>query len=267
MKLCISNIAWDAKYDEKMYQACVNLGYDGIEIAPTRIFPDEPYAHIEEAKKWSQMLQGAYGIRVFSIQSFWHGRQESIFGSERERAELLDYSKRAFAFADVIGAENVVFGNPRNRNGYAKEAGQNREIAYDFFSQLSAIAMEYNVAVSVEPNPDIYGTDFLNTTVETFDFVGQKGLESLWVNLDLGAMLYNHEDFNQIVGKGHLIGHVHISEPNLARIRKRKEHKSLNSFLKSCGYKKNISIEMGKQEKIGDVLNTMKYMHDVFKSK
>ena len=42
MNLSISNIAWKAEYDSEMYKYLETTGFNGLEIAPTRIFPENP---------------------------------------------------------------------------------------------------------------------------------------------------------------------------------------------------------------------------------
>ena len=42
-KLAASNIGWTAAQDETVWQWMKDLGYSGLEIAPTRLFPDAPY--------------------------------------------------------------------------------------------------------------------------------------------------------------------------------------------------------------------------------
>ena len=43
MKLSISNIAWDTSEDKMIYELMQNHGCSGLEIAPTRVFPEHPY--------------------------------------------------------------------------------------------------------------------------------------------------------------------------------------------------------------------------------
>ena len=80
MKLSISNIGWKKEYDETMYQFLKEEGYDGIEIAPTRIFPVCPYDHLKEAKEFSDYLLQNYSLEISSMQSIWYGKTERIFG-------------------------------------------------------------------------------------------------------------------------------------------------------------------------------------------
>ena len=46
-KLAISNIAWHKNDDEAVYTAMQQAGFTGLEIAPTRIFPVQPYMQIK----------------------------------------------------------------------------------------------------------------------------------------------------------------------------------------------------------------------------
>ena len=95
MKLSISNIGWDAEQDEAVYRLMGAYGFSGLEIAPTRIFPEAPYSQREAAKRWSENLKAQYGFGVSSMQSIWYGRQEKLFGNEEERQVLLAYTKEA----------------------------------------------------------------------------------------------------------------------------------------------------------------------------
>ena len=64
MKLSISNIAWSTEHDNTMYQFLKDNGFDGLEIAPTRIFPEKPYEHLSEARDWAQLLKDQYGMVI-----------------------------------------------------------------------------------------------------------------------------------------------------------------------------------------------------------
>lgn len=89
-KLSISNIAWQADEDTVVYEWMKKYGYDGLEIAPTRIFPEAPYERLEEAGNWAAALQEQHGFVVPSMQSIWFGRQEKLFGTAEERQILLE---------------------------------------------------------------------------------------------------------------------------------------------------------------------------------
>ena len=259
MKLSISNIAWDKIHDDEMYAFLKQQGFHGLEIAPTRIFPDNPYEHLDEAKAFSEMLESKYSLVIPSMQSIWFGKTESIFGTIDEHNSLLEYTRKAVDFAAVIGSRNLVFGNPKNRN---KPDDADISLVYDFFSEATLYAKKQRTNIAIEPNPVIYGTNFLNYTVEAFEFA--KQIEGLLVNLDIGTIIENSEDLQPITDSFNLINHVHISEPYLEKIIERHLHKELIQILKQAGYDKYVSIEMKNPGNLETVKETVEYVRRIF---
>lgn len=259
MKLSISNIAWSADYDTEMYQYLQEVGFQGLEIAPTRIFPENPYDKLSEAKDWACLLKEKYGIEVPSMQSIWYGHQEKIFGSKEERKILIDYTKKAVDFAEAIGCKNLVFGNPRNRD--TDDIPGNYPIAIDFFREIGDYAAEHNTTIAIEANPPIYNTRFINRTEQAVELAYKCGSVGVKVNVDLGTIIYNEEDINYLRQIPEFINHVHISKPGLAPIEKSELHNALFSILKKIGYDKYASIEMGNKADLDVVKNIVNYVN------
>ena len=187
MKYSISNIAWSKEYDNEMYAFLKQQGIDGLEIAPTRIF-DKPYDNLELAHEYAWMLKNKYGLTVSSMQSIWYGVKESIFGTDENRAYLLDYTKKAILFAESMGIRNLVFGCPRNRNMPQGDEKQFMEIAAGFFKELGDFAYQHNTVLAMEPNPVIYNTNFLNYTKDACEFVKSVDSPGFKVNIDMGTI-------------------------------------------------------------------------------
>ena len=59
-----------------------------------------------------------------------------------------------------------------------------------------------------------------------------------------------------------LVNHIHISEPGLAKIKKRKLHLELFKLLRELNYDKYVSIEMKTQDKLEDVKEAVEYLID-----
>lgn len=244
MRLSISNIAWEKEQDVFYYEQMRKFGYAGVEIAPTRVFSENPYGQKEEAVRWSKWLQNEYGLSVSSVQSIWFGRTERLFGNKCERAALFFYTKRAIDFASVLGCHNLVFGSPKNRS--IKQGEENR-IAESFFFELGEYAATKNTVLSLEANPAIYQTNYLITTAETLALVKKINSKGIRVNLDLGTIIYNHEVLSEIEKEWEWINHIHISEPHLKAVHIRGIHRQLAALLmKDRSYDGYISVEMGK---------------------
>lgn len=257
MKLSISNIAWTAPQDEAVYEMMRENGFAGLEIAPTRIFPEAPYDRVAQAREW----RGTLGFAVPSMQSIWFGRQENLFASVDERQALTDYTKKAIDFAAAIGCRNLVFGCPRNRT---LPDGVDAAAAVPFFKELGDYALANDTVIGMEANPPIYNTNYINTTAEAIELIEQVGSDGFRLNLDVGTMVHNGESVDLLNGKVHLINHVHISEPKLAPIGKRDLHATLCERLAKEGYNGFVSIEMGKQDDLGVIRDVMQYVKGVF---
>ncbi len=256
MKLSISNIAWSAENDASVYKLMREMEFAGLEIAPTRIFPETPYDQLDSAAKWSAGI----GFAVPSMQSIWYGKSGNIF-CDNERGELIEYTRKAVDFAESIGCRNMVFGCPRNRQIPGPEY---KAQAVAFFREIGVYASEHHCVIGMEANPAIYNTNFINTTAEALELVKEVDTPGFMLNLDVGTMVYNKESVELLHGQIPYISHVHISEPYLKLIEKRDLHQHLAELLREEHYAGYVSIEMGKQENIEDIRQTMAYVKGIF---
>lgn len=263
MKYSISNIAWGQEHDAEMYAFLKEQGVEGIEIAPTRIF-SKPYDNLEVAHEYAWMLKNKYGLTVSSMQSIWYGVQQSIFGSDEDRVYLIDYTKKAILFAEAMGIKNLVFGSPRNRNMPEGDREEYMKIAKAFFKELGDFAAEHNTVLSIEPNPVIYNTNFLNYTKDACEFVKEVDSPGLKVNVDMGTVIYNRENPHLVKTYKNVINHIHISVPNLEYIGPCKEYSTLKKVLGKIEYEGYISIEMKNQNDIEKVKKAVLYLKEAF---
>lgn len=260
MKLSISNIAWDSTNENDILDLLKKKNFNAIEIAPTILIKEEPYQNIKKAKKITNDIKKKYKLEISSMQSIWYGKNGNIFNKE-DANMFIDYTKLAIDFANAINCKNLVFGCPKNRiipDGFNK-----KDIIY-FFREIGEYANSNNTTVSIEPNPTIYGTNFINYTNEAFEFCKEINSKGIKVNVDFGTIIQNNENLDEIANNINLINHIHISEPNLAKIKSRKEHLELYKILKESEYDKYISIEMKKTENIKDIIETIEYVKNIF---
>lgn len=272
MKCSISNIAWTKEQDTEMYAFLKENGIDGLEIAPSRIFGENPYSHLQEASEWKKRMKQEYGITIVSMQSIWFGRNEKLFASDEERESLTEYTKRAIDFAHVVGCKNLVFGCPRNRKiGELCTREEAHRKAAVLFKDLAEYAARNEAVLALEANPVLYGTDFLNTTQETLDYLDE--IESmtgncrngLGCNLDFGTIIENQETFDWVFNNRQVkkISHVHISEPGLELIKERGQHRELMRMLFAQDYKDYISIEMKAGRSLEEVKTVVMYVQRI----
>ncbi|TEB16170.1 Xylose isomerase-like TIM barrel [Pelotomaculum sp. FP] len=266
MKLSVSNIAWLNIEDNIVYDLMIKYGFAGLEIAPTRLIEKKPYEHKEIARRIADSLKQKYGFVISSLQSILFGRNERLFGSDMERKDLMKYLKKAVDFADTVGCGNMVFGSPKNR---IIERESDYCIAVAFFREIGEYALQHGTVVSIEANPMIYGTNFINRTDEAFKLVQDVNIEGFRINMDFGTIVENGEDIEKVSTMLDWINHIHISEPYLLRIQRRHEHRVLSKILKQRGFDKFVSIEMKRNEhnNIESLEETLRYIADVFRGK
>ena len=261
MRLSISNIGWLEENDEAVYTMMKNNGFTGLEIAPTRIFPEQPYIKLDEAKVWADELKTEHGFVVASMQSIWYGRSEKLFGTDEERATLVDYTNKAIDFAEAIGCKNLVFGCPRNRSVMD---GADENTAIRFFKEVGDYAADHGTVVGMEANPPIYNTNFINDTASALELIEWVDSDGFKLNLDIGTMIENGEDVFVLKGREKHINHVHISEPGLRPIEERKLHRDIFDLLQACDYNGFVSIEVGRQVAVKNLEKMMKYVEGLF---
>lgn len=259
MKLAASNIGWAAGQDEQVWQWLAELGYQGLEIAPTRVFPQDPYDHLPGAALFAGVMQQKYGLCIPSMQSIWFGQAGSIFDAQQAR-QLADYTAAALEFAYACHCPSLVFGCPRNRN---IPAGHTAAEADGFFAELAYLAARRGAVIALEANPPMYSTNFLNTTREAFALAKRLDRPGIGVNLDMGAMLANGERPSDFAADMQWVSHVHISEPGLAPIVPRPQHKELALLLGAVGYKGFVSVEM-KAADPQTLRGSLEYVAEVF---
>ena len=257
MKLSISNIAWSDEKNLQVYALMSENNFSGLEIAPSKIFGENPYDNLKAAAQWKNNLK----FKIPSMQSIWYGRTEKIFGTDSEREFLLNYTKKAIDFAQVIGCKNLVFGCPKNR--YLPE-GVDKNIGVKFFSELADYALKHGTVIGMEANPTIYNVNYINTTADALNLIEEVNSDGFKLNLDVGTMIANSESVEILRGKVHLINHVHISEPFLKPIQPRELHVELAELLRAEGYKNFVSIEMATVDDLKILETAMDYVKGVF---
>lgn len=216
MRIAISNIAWDVSEDEKIAQLLQQYHIDAIDIAPGKYFPVPDKATLQEIQDvrtwWLER-----GIEMTGMQSLLFGTTGlNLFGSPDVQETMLQHLAAICRIASGLGATRLVFGSPKNRDRGKLTHPQALELATDFFNRLGDIAKSHDVMICLEPNPACYGSNFMMTSAETAEVVSSVNHCAVKMQLDTGALTINQEDIRDVIQRwGSLIGHIHLSEPDL----------------------------------------------------
>lgn len=216
MRISISNIAWDPSQDNDVCVLLQKHHIDAIDIAPGKYFPDPKNASDKNIASVRQFWESK-GISLAGMQSLLFGTQGlNIFSDKAVQQKMLEHLRAVIHVAAVLGIKPLVFGSPKNRDRQNLSDEESRLIAYDFFMQLGDIALNEGVIICLEPNPECYGANFMTSSAETINMVRMIGHPAIKMQLDTGAIAINHESVIQVIkGNEDIIGHIHLSEPNL----------------------------------------------------
>lgn len=217
MRVSVSNIAWELDEEPAVASLLANRGIDLVDIAPGKYFPDP------EAANASQMaaVRGLWADRGFAI----HGMQSLLFGTnglnlfDDGEGRMLRRLEAVCRVGGGLGAKSLTFGSPgqRDREGLSDEDAE--AIAVGFFRRLGDSAREAGVVVCLEPNPVLYGCNFMTGTDEAAAIVRAVAHPAIRLQLDTGAIAVNREAATDLIDRhSALIGHVHASEPGLATL-------------------------------------------------
>lgn len=216
MRLAISNIAWDTVEDETIARLLHRFGIDAIDIAPSKYFPDPAKATEEDIIRvkngWSER-----GIEITGMQALLFGTTGlNVFGLPEVQEAMLHHLKAICRIGAGLGAPRLVFGSPKNRDRSGLSDQEAVDMAVPFFRRLGDTAQSCGVVICLEPNPTCYGANFMTTSAETAQVVAQIAHPAVRMQLDTGVLTVNGEDPVAVLqGCASLIGHVHVSEPDL----------------------------------------------------
>lgn len=216
MRLAISNIAWDISEDEAIARLLQRFGVDAIDVAPGKYFPEPAKATDEDIARvkgwWSER-----DIEITGMQALLFGTTGlNVFGPPEVQEAMLQHLTAMCRIGAGLGATRLVFGSPKNRDRTGLGDGEVMGVAIPFFRRLGDIAQSYGVVICLEPNPTCYGANFMTTSAETAQVVGQVDHPAVRMQLDTGALTINGEEPGAVLqGCASLIGHVHASEPDL----------------------------------------------------
>jgi len=249
MKLTVSNIAWSVEEEDAVARDLREWGAAGVEVAPTRIWPDLSQAPAREVAAYRAFWED-HGLRVSSMQALLYGQPElRIFEGPEVRDATLAYLEHALEIGAILGAGVLVFGSPKNRQRGDLDPEPAHAVALEFFRRLGVRAQAHGVAIGLEANPTDYQCDFLTTHGELSAFVRAVDHPGVAHHLDLGGALLCGDDEAEAVAGGWPLSHVHLSEPFLNGIGRHPEaHDRLAHALRAKGYSGWISIESRRDE-------------------
>ncbi len=201
MKLAFSNIAWTPHDRPDVLKLLRGHGFTGIEVAPTKVWPEWQGATVAAAKQYRASLE-AEGFVVPALQAVLFARPEArLFDHDGERA-LTEHLTHVADLAGALGAKAVVLGAPRQRTRGELSIGEAMSRAADVLRPLAKIYAERGTCLCIEPNPRRYACDFVINAAEGVELVRRIDHPGFGLHLDAAGMFLEEDDLARGVERG-----------------------------------------------------------------
>lgn len=212
-QLSISNIGFDNNeilaYAKKFH----DIGIQGIEIAPTKIWGVLDKSKYKLVKQLRQNLHDL-GVQVSGIQSLFYGLPEFQILNRRSWPEIYRHLVLIFEISELLEAKILVFGSPKNRLRAELCETDADQIAASFFRGLEPYLESYGLRIALEPNAREYGADYLITYTDVIRLEKLISSKHIGVQIDTGCLSLAQVNSAESIQLRDPI-HVHISAPNL----------------------------------------------------
>jgi D-psicose/D-tagatose/L-ribulose 3-epimerase len=217
MRLSFSNIAWDIAEEPAIADLLREHGVDRVDLAPGKYFADPAAATAGDIAAVRTLWEGR-GFGIEGMQALLFGTTGLNLFADPDDA-MIDRLAAVCRLASGLGARALTFGSPRQRDRAGLSDADADRIATDFFRRLGNAAVDAGVIVCLEPNPAIYGCNFMVRTDEAAAMVTRVDHPGIALQLDVGALALNGEPVAETITRhAALIGHVHASEPQLVTL-------------------------------------------------
>lgn len=246
MRMAASNIAWARADEPAVGELLRELGFEGVEIAPTAVWPQPLQVSDAELHAYREAWEQR-GLRIVAMQALLFGRQDlTVFGDAAKRAETFDYLAGMIRLGGRLGAGALVFGSPKNRLVGSLSPAQIEDIALPFFHGLGKLAVEHGTRLCIEPNPTVYACDYVTTSQEGLALVRKVDSPGFCLHLDAGGMTLSGEPVDAALLEALRVSrHFHVSEANLAPIGTGSvAHEPFAAALRQAKYDGWVSVEM-----------------------
>ena len=242
--IAASNIALPAYTHVGLLPLLPPLGITGLEVAPSRIWPDTWRGLSHRSVEAYRRDVEAAGLRVVGLHSLFFDHPElGLFEKSQARRDSIEFLAHLSGICRDLGGRTLIWGgNRRRRELHEKDA---RIACRSFLDALLPQIEAHGTKLCFEPlGPR--DTDFLNSAAECAALTDEINHPALGIQLDAKALVENTESspatFERIRGR---IDHFHANDPGLLPVGSTRtiDHASLGACLRAIEYDGWVSIE------------------------
>lgn len=253
MKLAISNIAWDIHNDPLVLNKLRELHVTGIEVAPTKVWPDWTGSNQKNAEIYKKKLIEE-GFQIPAMQAILFGKPSLQLFDKNSHNAFIEHIKHVSDIAAGFGAKVLVFGAPKNRKRGQLSTPDSLKMAADVLYKAGEICHGNNCCIGLEHNPVEYGCDFITNAADARLLVNNINHPGVQLHIDSAGLHMCGGNISDLIQQNATLVHYHISEPMLEPVVDGVvDHKTAIQTLENLQYSHWYSIEM-KQPKSLDLV-------------
>ena len=266
MKIAASNIGLSAYNHATELAAVADLGIEGLEVAPSRVWKDVwKGLKAADVESYRRSVEGA-GLKVIGLHSLFFDQKElGLFRNGDLRARSMDFMEHLSALCRDLGGHTLIYGGGRWRK--ERELDQAYDEATDFMGELAHRIEGHGTCYCFEPlGPS--DTDFIHSVNDSVRIVEAVASPTLRVQIDAKALVENDEaELSSFQTGFPYLVHYHANEPGLGVLGSSGlvDHGKLGACLKGIAYRGYVSIEqrmLNEDDPISDLAMSAKYLKE-----
>lgn len=264
-KLAISNIAWEKYNDEKILNLLHDHNVSGIELAPTKVWPEWKGINSKTIRQTKQFFDN-HAFKVPAMQAILFGKPELQLFDVSSHEAFFEHFKILAEISAGLDCSVLVFGAPKNRRRFQLSVEEANDIAVDFFAKVGEIFSQNDVKLAIENNPVEYMCDYLTNVFDVENLVKKVDSKNVKVHFDSAGVHMCRGNLSKTIEQVNEFVHYHISEPMLEPIYENKVNHLLGlQELNRIDYKHWVSIEMKQTDsEYEDIERSLQFLNGVF---
>lgn len=234
MNLALSNLAWDFKDNDIVFNKLIEKNILRIEGVLTKI---DEWDSLNDSKiiKFKKKLD-EFGIDIKSIQSIFYNVKCDGVGDTNK---IINHIKKLITYCEILDVDIMVFGSPNLRSGNIDNSVTHT------FKIIDELLIEADMEISIEPNSKIYGGNYFFILDEIVSFIKDNNFKKIKTMVDThNLVLEGYCPSEEFIKYKQYINHIHISEPGLKPISDVETHIKFYNTLKNNSYCNTITYEV-----------------------
>jgi len=260
MRPAISNIALPAFNHIADLSKIAEIGYHGIEVAPSRIWQDTWNGlQNDHVTRYRTEIEHA-GLTVVGLHSLVFDHPElQLFGNPTSTEATLQFMVHLSSVCRDLGGRTLIWGGGRRRGTISADEAFDR--AVEFMCALCDKTSGHGTIFCFEPlGPS--DSDFVNGVLEAKAIADAVNRPNLCIQIDAKALVENNEiDADVFDAVTPALVHFHANEPGLGVIGSSGivDHVRIGDMLNRAGYDRFVTAEQR-------MLSETRYLNDARES-